>query len=54
MASSGGVLAERLGWVPFFLLSTVATVPALALLVFIGRYGGAAQLDRKTASSGTL
>lgn len=54
VASSGGVLAERLGWVPFFLLSTVATVPALALLVFIGRYGGAAQLDRKTASSGTL
>src|SRR5579885_350688 len=30
-ASSGGVLAQALGWAPFFLLTTVATVPALAL-----------------------
>ena len=28
VASSGGVLAERLGWAPFFLLTTVATLPA--------------------------
>jgi MFS transporter, PAT family, beta-lactamase induction signal transducer AmpG len=35
VASSGGVLAEKLGWVPFFLLSTVATVPALVLLIWI-------------------
>ena len=35
VASSGGVLAERFGWVPFFLLTTVATVPALALLLWI-------------------
>ena len=35
VASSGGVLAEKLGWVPFFLLTTVATVPALVLLVWI-------------------
>jgi PAT family beta-lactamase induction signal transducer AmpG len=38
VASSGGVLAERLGWVPFFLLTTVATLPALALLVWIARH----------------
>ncbi|HLN23241.1 MAG TPA: AmpG family muropeptide MFS transporter [Patescibacteria group bacterium] len=31
-ASSGGALAEQFGWSPFFLLTTVATVPALALL----------------------
>jgi PAT family beta-lactamase induction signal transducer AmpG len=37
VASSGGVLAERLGWVPFFLLTTVATVPALVLLLWIAR-----------------
>jgi PAT family beta-lactamase induction signal transducer AmpG len=37
VASSGGVLAERFGWVPFFLLTTVATIPALALLVWISR-----------------
>ena len=37
VASSGGVLADKLGWVPFFLLTTVATVPALILLVWIAR-----------------
>jgi PAT family beta-lactamase induction signal transducer AmpG len=37
VASSGGVLADKLGWVPFFLLTTVATVPALLLLVWIAR-----------------
>jgi len=42
VASSGGVLAERLGWVPFFLLTTVATLPALALLVWIARHDAAA------------
>ncbi len=35
IASSSGVLADRLGWVPFFLLTTVATVPALLLLGWI-------------------
>jgi PAT family beta-lactamase induction signal transducer AmpG len=37
VASSGGALADALGWVPFFLLSTVATLPALLLLVWIAR-----------------
>ena len=37
VASSGGVLADRLGWVPFFLLTTVVTVPALVLLIWIAR-----------------
>jgi predicted MFS family arabinose efflux permease len=37
VASSGGVLADKLGWAPFFLLTTVATVPALLLLVWIAR-----------------
>src|SRR5277367_6446636 len=37
VASSGGVLADKLGWVPFFLLTTVATIPALLLLVWIAR-----------------
>jgi MFS transporter, PAT family, beta-lactamase induction signal transducer AmpG len=36
-ASSGGVLADTLGWVPFFLLTTVATVPALLLIAWIAR-----------------
>lgn len=37
VASSGGVLAERLGWVRFFLLTTVLTIPALLLLIWIAR-----------------
>jgi MFS transporter, PAT family, beta-lactamase induction signal transducer AmpG len=37
VASSAGVLAEALGWVSFYLLTTVVTVPALLLLVWIGR-----------------
>jgi PAT family beta-lactamase induction signal transducer AmpG len=40
VASSGGVLADRLGWVHFFLLTTVVTIPALLLLVWIARRGG--------------
>jgi MFS transporter, PAT family, beta-lactamase induction signal transducer AmpG len=36
VASSGGVLAEKLGWVRFFLLTTLVTVPALVLLIWIG------------------
>ena len=37
VASSGGVLADKLGWVPFFLVTTVATIPALLLLIWISR-----------------
>ena len=37
VASSGGVLADKFGWVPFFLLTTVATIPALLLLLWIAR-----------------
>ncbi len=37
VASSGGVLAERFGWVLFFLFTTVATIPALLLLIWISR-----------------
>ena len=37
MASSSGLLAERLGWVRFFLLTTVITIPALLLLIWIAR-----------------
>jgi PAT family beta-lactamase induction signal transducer AmpG len=37
VASSSGVLAEALGWAPFFLLATVVTAPALLPLVWIAR-----------------
>jgi hypothetical protein len=41
VASSGGVLAKRLGCVTFFLLTPVAALPAPALLVLIWRRGAA-------------
>ncbi|MDR3440392.1 AmpG family muropeptide MFS transporter [Telmatospirillum sp.] len=34
-ASSAGILADRLGWEMFFLLTTVVTVPALLLLLWM-------------------
>ena len=46
VASSGGVLAEKLGWVPFFMLTTVATIPALVLLIWIARRDGKRLLAR--------
>ncbi len=49
VASSGGLLADRLGWVPFFLLTTVATLPALLLLLWIARRDpGAVPARRKS------
>src|SRR5207302_9507038 len=41
VASRGGVLADAMGWAPFFLLTTVVTIPALLLLIWIARGGGA-------------
>jgi len=37
LSASGGYLADELGWVLFFLLSAVLTVPGLLLLVWIMR-----------------
>jgi MFS transporter, PAT family, beta-lactamase induction signal transducer AmpG len=37
LSSSGGWLAETLGWVPFFLLTVVAAVPGLLLLAWLTR-----------------
>ena len=37
LSAYGGVLAEQLGWVPFFLVSTVAALPGLLLLVVLMR-----------------
>ena len=37
LSSSGGWLAESLGWVPFFLLTVLAAVPGLLLLSWLSR-----------------
>jgi MFS transporter, PAT family, beta-lactamase induction signal transducer AmpG len=37
LAASGGYLAEQLGWIPFFVVSTAACLPSLLLLLWIMR-----------------
>ena len=37
LAASGGYAAETLGWVPFFLLTTVAALPGLLILLWLMR-----------------
>jgi MFS transporter, PAT family, beta-lactamase induction signal transducer AmpG len=37
VASSSGLLAEKLGWVNFFLVTSIVTVPALLLLIWMTR-----------------
>jgi PAT family beta-lactamase induction signal transducer AmpG len=49
VASSSGLLVERLGWVAFFLVTTVVTIPALLLLVWIARRE-VAQSNQKSPS----
>jgi MFS transporter, PAT family, beta-lactamase induction signal transducer AmpG len=36
VASSGGVLSEKIGWVRFFLLTSVVALPAIFLIIWIG------------------
>jgi len=36
VASSGGVLSEKIGWVRFFLLTSVVALPAIILFLWIG------------------
>ncbi len=36
VASSGGVLSEKIGWARFFLLTTVVALPAILLFLWIG------------------
>ena len=50
IASTGGMMAERLGWVPFFLLTTVVTLPALVLLGWIARHTPDQSERRSTAN----
>jgi MFS transporter, PAT family, beta-lactamase induction signal transducer AmpG len=43
LSASGGFLADQLGWVPFFLIATVACLPGLGLLLWSMRLEGARQ-----------
>lgn len=53
VASVGGVMAESLGWVPFFGLTTVATLPALVLLLWMERRNRTRSLAGVAAGSGS-
>jgi PAT family beta-lactamase induction signal transducer AmpG len=37
VSASGGFLADQLGWIPFFLIATLACLPGLGLLLWIMR-----------------
>jgi MFS transporter, PAT family, beta-lactamase induction signal transducer AmpG len=37
VASSSGVMADRMGWISFFLVTTIVTLPALLLLAWMWR-----------------
>jgi PAT family beta-lactamase induction signal transducer AmpG len=45
-----GFLVEGLGWIPFFVMSTAAGLPALALLWWLGRQTAAPTPDHATAA----
>ena len=38
LSASGGYLADQLGWIPFFLITSAACLPGLALLLWIMRF----------------
>ena len=40
IASSGGVLSERIGWVRFFLLTSFVALPAILLVMWVGPRDG--------------
>ncbi len=52
VGSSGGVLSEKLGWVRFFLLTCVVTLPAILLFVWVGPHDDVRNHQPKPGNSG--
>lgn len=50
VGSTGGALSEAIGWVPFFVLTTLASLPAILFLLWIERRS-TGQTDRADAVS---
>jgi len=50
VASSGGVLSERMGWVRFFILTSIIGLPALLLIAWVGPRDGFKREDGKQAT----
>jgi PAT family beta-lactamase induction signal transducer AmpG len=53
VASSGGVLSEKIGWVNFFLLTSVVALPAILLIVWIGPRDDVGNNQREPALEST-
>jgi len=53
VASSGGVLSERIGWVRFFVLTSVVALPAIILFIWIGPRDDFKNSQRKPALKST-
>ena len=51
VGSTSGVISEATGWVLFFLLTTVASLPALVLLVWVDRRGAKQSRRAQAVSS---
>ncbi len=49
VASSGGVLSEKIGWTQFFVLTSVVGLPAILLIIWIGSRDGFTRDYRKPA-----
>ena len=50
VGSSGGVLSEKIGWVPFFVLTSIIGLPALLLVLWVGPRDDNSQVERKPAT----
>ncbi|HEY1577638.1 MAG TPA: AmpG family muropeptide MFS transporter [Terracidiphilus sp.] len=49
VASSGGLLSERIGWVRFFMLTSIVAMPAILLIMWIGPRDDFGNRQRKPA-----
>jgi PAT family beta-lactamase induction signal transducer AmpG len=53
VASTGGILSERIGWVRFFLLTSVVALPTILLFIWIGPRDDFSNNQRKQALENT-
>jgi MFS transporter, PAT family, beta-lactamase induction signal transducer AmpG len=53
VASSGGLLSEKIGWVRFFLLTSVVALPSIILFIWIGPRDGVRNNQLRPALDGT-
>jgi len=50
VASSGGLLSEKIGWIRFFLLTSIVALPAILLIIWIGPRDDFSSDQRKPAT----